>query len=167
MSTGSFLVGISQKTLMIALGGEITMKNVSPLKEFIRHLELEQYTTIIINLQHTRYLDSTSFGVIASLAVQFYKKYNRKIWLINLSVDIQEQVIQFGFLQIAEIQSLDGIDMDQLKLMPLEGGHEIIDGRDILEAHRSLIELNQKNKEIFQRVIELLSGEIENPNHGK
>ena len=102
---------------------------------------------------------------MASLAAQYYKHYDRKIWLVNLPADIHEQVIQFGFPQIAEMHSLEGAEIDKLKLEPLRPGEETIQGQDILEAHRSLIELNPTNKRIFQRVIELLSGEIERPGH--
>ncbi|MBP7460433.1 MAG: hypothetical protein KBA26_04020 [Candidatus Delongbacteria bacterium] len=167
MSKGSFLVGIYNQTVMISLGGDITLQNVSPLKVFIRHLELSQYTRIIFNLQQAVYLDSTSYGVMASLAAQYYKHYGRKIWLVNLPADIYEQVLQFGFPQIAEMHSLDGIEIDKLKLEPLLPEEEAIQGQDILEAHRSLIELNPTNKMIFQRVIELLSREIERPGHDK
>ncbi len=166
MMEPQFYAGNFQDRLLIRLQGQINMKNVAPLKFFFKSIAIVQFKDVIIDLKQAEYLDSTSFGILASNAVKFLKETNRKFDFINLSETLHDQFRQLGFPQICDIHRDMDVDLTDLPLIELVQKEQSINGEEILEAHRTLSELNEPNRKKFEKVVRLLSQEIESNKTG-
>ena len=160
MNDNSFYVGDYNQNLYLKISGEITMYNVYPLKNFLESLNFSNCKHIIFDFQNTRHLDSTSLGTIAATGLKYLKSCNKKLTFINVSKELESNLINLGFKPIAEMGKEVGMEITEESLIPLPGKKEKISGKEILEAHKSLANLNEKNRAIFKNVIELLEKEL-------
>ena len=155
-----FYVGDYDQNLYLKLSGEITMHNVYPLKNFLKSLDLLNCKHIIFDFQNTRYLDSTSLGTIAATGLQYLNSCNKKLSFINVSEELEENFKNLGFEPIADMAKKVEMEIAEECLVPLPEKKEKISCQEILEAHKILVNLNEKNREIFKNVIDLLEKEL-------
>ncbi len=160
MHEAKFYVGELENLLLIKIQGSSTMDNVEPLRYFIKNMDIKNYDKILIDFEETNYLDSTSLGLIAHMAVNFMKIKKEKVLFINLNDELKNTFISFGFKNIANIINDKYMELENLKLYELPKSSKKIKPEDILLAHKQLFELNDSNKKIFKNVIELLEKEI-------
>jgi len=118
------------------------------------------FEDILVDLSDTDFLDSTNLGLLAKLAGAVYTKYERKMTVITTHPDICDVLRNTGFDQIMlliehpvdytselnEIQDITTVDKNMAKVM--------------LDAHKTLIELNETNRQEFHSVVEMLSREV-------
>ncbi len=160
MNECSFYVGDYDQHLYLKLCGEITMRSVYPLKKFLKSLNLSNCKHILFDFRDTRHLDSTSLGTIAAAGLEYLRSCDRKLYFTNVSKELEENFINLGFEPIAEIRAEMSIEIAEESLVPLPQEKGSVSGQEILEAHRNLTNLNEKNKQIFKNVIELLEKEL-------
>lgn len=160
MEHKAFYIGTYNKSLYIKLYGDITLKNILPLKKFLQDLDLAYFFHIIFDFQETEYLDSTSLGIIINTGLGYKELSNRKLSFINMPKGLDESFITFGFYEIADINKNVTMSFNQETLVPLPDESEKISGKGILEAHKALADINEKNKEKFKTLIDLLEKQL-------
>jgi len=155
-----FYIGTYNKSLYIKLYGDITVKNIFPLKKFLQDLDLSFFFHIVFDFQEAEYLDSTSLGIVISTGLSYKDLSNRKLSFINMPEGLDESFKTFGFYEIADINTDITMSFNQDILVPLPDENEKIDGQGILEAHKALADINDKNKERFKTLIDLLEKQL-------
>ena len=121
----------------------------------------EEYENILIDLSETESLDSTNLGLLAILTRITMDLYDRKATIISTDDDINEILDSVGFPEVFHIvHDPHNPDAEWEKLPEAEAtGKELT--RVVLNAHRELLDLNDKNKDMFQDVVDLLEREVE------
>jgi anti-anti-sigma factor len=113
---------------------------------------------IVVDLCDASYLDSTNLGLLARAAGFIYKKFNRKMTLFSCDENINELLKSTGFDSVLTI--IDSLhDENGLQELPILPSEEKNMAKMLLEAHRALINLDDKNIAEFKDVVEMLEAQ--------
>ncbi len=131
------------------------------LDAFISKLFMqEDYENVLIDLTETETLDSTNLGLLAIMTRITMDLYDRKATIISTNDDINEILDSVGFSAVFHIVNDPHEPDADLKILDEEGpsGQEL--SRVVLNAHKELLELNEKNKDMFKDVVEMLEEQV-------
>jgi anti-anti-sigma factor len=116
----------------------------------------------VFDLSEARMLDSTNLGLIARAADRVQAAGGPRSVIVCTSCDIEDVLASMGFQDIFDIVSEHpGGGRDQAHEEPVTGASssqgELL--RTMLEAHRTLASLNEKDREQFKDVVSMLEAE--------
>ena len=144
----------------IKMIGNLRHDRSSSLDDLINRLDNDDsLEDILIDLTDTEYLDSTNLGLLAKTAKLLISRKNRKPTIVSSNQDVNIILDSMGFGAVFII-------LEKLELTPVEMGElPDIDQADvdrammILDAHKSLMAMNKKNRQTFVNVVEILEKE--------
>lgn len=144
---------------ILKLVGEIRLNSCSSIDSVIDAISKNSnFCSLVVDLSETIYLDSTTLGMLAKLAVKAKEKSHFLPSIISTNPDITRIIESMGFECIFLIvdQPLQGGENLQ-ELSPVElDEHEMHD--KVLNAHKVLMELNNNNREMFRDLVDALEG---------
>ncbi len=116
---------------------------------------------VVIDLTDTESLDSTSLGLLARVAKWLQAAGAPRATMVSTNQDINDLLYSVGFDEVFNISKAGIDEPEKAETLQLEetGGPEL--KAIILEAHRTLIALNGRNRDEFQDVVDLLEQEVE------
>jgi len=137
--------------------GDIRYTLSPPLDCFIEQLFAgEKPRGFIIDLCEVVSIDSTNLGLMAGIANQMHNAENSRVTIICDQLDINELLASMGFDDVFDIvNSRMDVDMEEEEIQ-LEKPQSATMSRTILKAHRTLMALNETNRELFRDVVTLL-----------
>ncbi len=124
--------------------------------------ESKDFENILIDLTETESIDSTNLGLLAKIAQFTERHLGRKPTIISTNEDINAILDSVGFDQVFIIvhdPEIPGVELDSLP-EKREPDKEL--ARMVLDAHKALIELNDKNRNMFKNVVQLLQSKLDN-----
>ena len=144
----------------IRLTGRVTFSMSRRFDTFIETLAAENLSNIIIDLRKADYLDSTMLGLLAKIARGFISRAHRKPMLLSNREDMNLLLESMGFDSAFEIREhadetpflLDDVPM------PAEAAPT---PETLLEAHKLLMDLDDRNIERFSTTVEMLERKVE------
>ncbi len=142
--------------------GEIRYTQGPSLDRFLKKLCLGPAPKgMVIDLTETECLDSTSLGLLARIAKWLQKLGAPRATMVSTNQDINDLLHSVGFDEVFNISGAVIDEPEKVETLKLEeeAGPEL--KPVILEAHRTLIALNSRNREEFQDVVKLLEQEKE------
>lgn len=160
-----FLAGEFEGNIFIKLIGNSTMRNSKTLEEYLNKILTGEKKDIILDFEECNYMDSTMLGLIAKIALKIKKIWLQEIIAINLDNSILMSIKSTGIdklLNLIEknvINKKDSEELEELENQDFDSKEEKT--QHILESHKTLVNLNEENKLIFQNVVNLLEKEIE------
>lgn len=160
-----FLAGEFEGNIFIKLIGNSTMRNSKTLEEYLNKILTGEKKDIILDFEECNYMDSTMLGLIAKIALKIKKIWLQEIIAINLDNSTLMSIKSTGIDKLLNLIESDNINKkDSEELEELE--NKDFDSKEektqhILESHKTLVNLNEENKLIFQNVVNLLEKEIE------
>lgn len=114
---------------------------------------------IMIDMTEAEYLDSTMLGLLAKIANFMLKKFKRKVTVLSLNKDINYLLDNIGLSDVFIVVESCDYTPETLQKIPDIKGSEQENALTILDAHRQLVKLNEKNQSVFKDVIDLLEKE--------
>jgi anti-anti-sigma factor len=115
----------------------------------------------VFDLSAAHLLDSTNLGLIARVADRVQQGGGGRSVIVSTSGDIDEVLASMGFGEIFEIVSEHPEAMAHSSEAVVTGEAasqgELL--RTMLEAHRKLVTLNEKDREQFKDVVSMLEAE--------
>ena len=160
-----FLAGEFEGNIFIKLIGNSTMRNSKTLEEYLNKILTGEKKDIILDFEECNYMDSTMLGLIAKIALKIKKIWLQEIIAINLDNSILMSIKSTGIdklLNLIEknvINKKDSEELEELENKDFDSKEEKT--QHILESHKTLVNLNEENKLIFQNVVNLLEKEME------
>ena len=115
--------------------------------------------SIIIDLSESTALDSTTLGLLAKISLQSQKILEVKPTLVSTNEDVNRILHSMGFAQIFVIVDQVMSKCDSLDELPALSVSEYALREQVLEAHRTLMSLNEKNKNTFCDLVDALEEE--------
>ncbi len=115
---------------------------------------------IMIDMSEANYLDSTILGLLAKIANFMIKKFQRKVTVLSTNEDINYLLDNIGLNDVFIVVESCDYTPKMLKKIPNIKGSEQENALTILDAHRQLVKLNEKNKTVFKDVVDLLEKEV-------
>lgn len=156
-----YMVGELGDNIVIKIVGNATMKNSKTLEDYFNNILKDGKKEIILDFGECNYLDSTTLGVIARMSLEVDKKWNTKLYEINVSNMIRSTLNSTGIYDLMGHSKKEG---DDLSFSGLKNRTFLSDedkAKHILEAHRTLMELSKENEAVFSNVVRLLEKDIQ------
>jgi len=164
MSAGKVIYAEHDGFQVLRFIGEIRYTLGPALDRFLKQLCARPAPRgVVIDLTDTESLDSTSLGLLARVAKWLQAAGAPKATLVSTNPDINDLLYSVGFDDVFNISKAGIDEPENAETLQLEesGGPEL--KAVILEAHRTLIALNGRNRDEFQDVVDLLKQKAESP----
>ena len=156
-NTGKALYAVHQGTYVLKLIGEIRVPICATLDGFIEMLFNDaQLNSVLIDLSETHVIDSTALGLLAKIAIQSRKRLNQKPCIISTRPDISRVLDSMGFEKVFNIVHEAPVKSPRMSEVPNVACSQGDACGRVLEAHRILMEMNERNRETFRDVVAAL-----------
>jgi len=135
---------------------------VISLAEFLDNLLKEgKFEDVLIDLSETTSIDSTNLGLLASVSQFTQEKLDKKPTIIATNDELIELLESIGFEEVFHI--VGDSKSPNVELQEVEEVHDQGMGltKVLLDAHRSLMDLNKHNNEMFKDLVQLLQAEVD------
>lgn len=161
---GDVLFSIHSKQYFIIIKGELRYSQGNSFYNFIKNMLLDEENNgnTLIDLRECTFLDSTNLGLIAKIANHAIKNNKPKPVILSVNKEINALLESLGFNSVFYItsenfssQDDDGVSIEKAELDVTNMS------KMILDAHKELTMLNDKNKDIFKDVVNLFAKENE------
>lgn len=141
--------------------GRGSYKVSGSVKRFAASIMDQGKTVLIIDLEQCVGMDSTFMGMLAGISQRLQKEGGRKVVLTGVSKKLNHLMTTLGINRLVEIRedlpaasSADLIDLEQPDESPLDSA------QTMLEAHETLVEIDNDNQLRFQDVLDYLREDI-------
>ena len=113
----------------------------------------------IFDVNEATNIDSTNLGLMARVANSLIEKYNRKPVIICDNIDLNTLFLSMGFEHAFLIVKQLEIVQPELFDLSTEEQDRADQLRMLTIAHRTLMEMNDKNHKTFKTVVEMFENE--------
>ena len=161
ISSGEILMGGHQGVQVIKMVGDVRLTLCVPFDELIEKLLAQSnFYNVLFDLSETEWLDSTTLGLMAKLAIAVKAKNKVRPLIMGNSPAIQRLLVSMGldnfcrlideppkeFCKITDFSHLDTTVNDDENIVKAK----------VLEAHCVLMGLNESNQEVFKDLVLML-----------
>ena len=164
---GSICAGDFQGTHVLRFHGDVRFDQCASLDAYCdRMVQDPAFRAVVIDLQSTENLDSTTLGCLARLSIRVKKLNKRVPTLICDSDNLKRVLSSMGFQDVFMIVDLEAYA--ELSLPALPEGIELPAGTDlamestrarVIAAHKELMTMNELNAETFKDLVAALEQE--------
>lgn len=160
MSAGKILVSDNEGNYLLKLIGDVRVTLCGSLN---RHMETifgsQDVKKVIVDMLEAEGLDSTTLGLMAKLGMHCSKEYGINVQVFCQNPSILRTLDCMGFEEIFDIiQEVPTIDAE---LHSIESVNSEVDEirRQVVEAHKLLMQLNPENSKEFTDLIRALESD--------
>lgn len=162
MPEGDVLYTIDEGVCIIKMRGRIRHTIAPAMDTFIARLFSDLGAEdVVVDLTETTYIDSTSLGLLAKIANIVAARAQRKVAIVSSNEDITLVLEGMGFDQAFIIVSKASAERGDLESIPGIREPDRDHAAILLDAHRRLMALNEKNRIQFQSVVSTLERETQ------
>ncbi len=160
MQSGRILVAQHEGTFVIKLVGDVRLTLCTTIDEFfIRMFATPGFVGVVIDLSEAEGIDSTSLGLLAKLANQSKELYQLVPMIISPNPNITRLLNSMGFGRVFAIHTSNTVTIhtaNKLGELPVVCADEECVRAKIIEAHRVLMDMNEKNRNEFSDLVATL-----------
>lgn len=147
-------------TWFLELGGELRHTLGPALNAlFDRVFADPGFEHMAIDLSAAESIDSTCLGVLARIGNQAVQANRTQPTIISNNNDISELLLALCFDRLFNMVNADGVIAENLQAVPVPDTDEGTLLTLVLEAHRRLCDIDQRNSNVFCDVVSLLENE--------
>ena len=141
----------------IHLTGDVRMVLCLSFDKFIRSMfDDVALKSVVFDLRTAEAVDSTTLGMMAKIALQCMHSNIAKPVLLTQSRGMLRLFESMGFDEIFVISDGIGAVIDNLQSLNCEGGDETLFKKQVIDAHKVLMSLNENNRQAFEVLVESL-----------
>ena len=158
-----YKVHVTPENAFVRVFQKASFLNCAPLRSFFEECLVVGRRNYVVDFQECSSMDSTFLGILVGLAMKLRKfKDDGRLTLINLKDRNLETVRNLGIHKIADVNP-DDLSSDERELNDLESneGRESVGSETICQAHKTLMELNERNSKMFCDVVNFLERQKE------
>lgn len=158
MSNTTIKYAIDNRCCYLKLQGDIRYSSGAGFDRFSKEVFKENSVDeFIIDMNKTKFIDSTNLGILASIANSLNSVNGKKPVIISSNDDITIILKSMGFDQFFNIDDSHepSNDLQFLGITLSKQDKEELK-ETMIRAHENLANMNKKNNEMFKDVIELL-----------
>ena len=160
MSAGKILVSDNEGNYLLKFTGDVRVTLCGSLNH---HMETifgsQDVKKVVVDMLEAEGLDSTTLGLMAKLGLHCRKEYGINVQVFCQNPSILRTLDCMGFDEIFDIiQEVPAIDV---KLHSIESVSSEVDEirRQVVEAHKLLLQLNPDNSKEFTDLIRALESD--------
>jgi anti-anti-sigma factor len=160
MLSGRILYAVHNGTYVIKFIGDVRVPLCASLEGFLeRMFGDQQLNSVLIDLTDTVAIDSTALGLIAKIAVFLRDRLDEKPVILSTNPDVNRILSSMGFDRVFLMLSHAPATTDNLDEIPFDEPSQQELTRHVIDAHRVLMSMNEKNKATFHDLVEALESE--------
>jgi anti-anti-sigma factor len=153
---GNILAAEHAGHYVLKMSGDVRVNLCAMIDEYLESMfSDEQFCAVILDLTEVKGVDSTTLGLMAKLALQTHKLIGDYPVLFSPNASITRLLHSMGFDSIFVIREQVGKQEDWSVLPVVPADEDNIRGRVIM-AHRTLMSLNETNREDFSELVNTL-----------
>ena len=160
MSTGHVEYASLNGTHIFKLIGEVRAHSCISLDKLLSKIEQQQNVVgAIVDLTETTFIDSTVLGVLAKLGLKLKQVHHIQAVMLSTNPDITTLANSMGLGQVFVILNYCGDpNVCTLELTEEHVTHSAM-LNTVLEAHKTLMRLNENNQNMFEPLVKQLQKE--------
>lgn len=158
MQAGKILVAQHLGTYVIKLVGDVRLTLCTTIDDYFCDMFADTTLVgVVVDLTEAEGIDSTSLGLIAKLAIKAKNQLRRAPLVVSPKADITRLLTSMGFDRVMDIRESAeaSVNADLGELPAAEADQEGI-RKKIIEAHKILMGLNEKNRAAFSDLVSTL-----------
>jgi anti-anti-sigma factor len=161
---GRILVGSHDGVYVIVFEGDVRLTLCTTVDVYLEKMFQDPaFRSVIIDLSRTDNIDSTSLGLLAKLSIQADKRFSFRPTLVSTRHDITRVLRSMGFDEVFAIVETPLEHKEQLAELPCIAASEEDVRQRVIDAHRTLMAMNDDNRETFHDLVAVLEAEAEPP----
>ena len=162
-SANEILVSVADRTAFFRLRGRATAAESTAFKTATEGLRTQGVTSFVLDLTECASMDSTFIGVLAGLSRRLRRDSptSERIELVNLVPVVRRQLDDLFVLDqfaLTECKLTPGAPYERVQTGPTNKAELC---RVMLDAHQTLMDLNQANVPKFKQVAEFLEQDLQ------
>ena len=159
--SGIYEAAFHNGTYFVKLSGHLSFNYSASLSDLVKKIcETDSLQGVLVDLREAKMIDSTHIGLVARLALETQKKTGQQITIVSSVRDVTQSLKNTGLQHLAVLLDAPTGEMpppDSIQALP-ESKRNIAE--IILEAHKTLLEIHDDNKTIYQDIVEMLEASI-------
>ncbi|HET8731466.1 MAG TPA: STAS domain-containing protein [Moraxellaceae bacterium] len=160
MLSGRILYAVHDGTYVIKFAGDVRVPLCASLEGFLdRMFSDPALQAVLIDLTDTVAIDSTALGLIAKIAIFLKQRVQKKPVILSTNPDVNRILASMGFDRVFLILEKAPAAEGSLDELPVSEPSQQELTRHVIEAHRVLMGLNEKNKATFRDLVAALECE--------
>lgn len=154
MKSGEILYARHGGDYILKFVGDVRLTLCSTLdKQLANVLTAAAVDNVVIDLTETEGIDSTSLGLLAKLAVKAQQHALPAPMLVSTNPDVTSILLSMGFDHIFLLLDQLPTSPCDLKRLPLIQESEHTVSQRIIDAHKTLMDLNESNRQAFKDLV--------------
>jgi anti-anti-sigma factor len=157
MLKGRIVVANQDGTHVIKFLGDVRLTLCPALDQYLDSVfNSRHFQTILIDLTQTEGIDSTTLGMLAKMSIRMKKKMGFVPTLVSTNENITRVLLSMGFDKVFVL--VKHLDEEAEPMNELAQGDfsDLTVQQKVLEAHRTLMGMNQKNHQEFKNLVDVL-----------
>ncbi len=159
-----YLVDAYSDPVVVRIDGRASFQNSSCLRDFIAEMLRSGKTRFVLDFQNCQSMDSTFLGVLAGAALELKKKApDGSLVLARVGPRNLELIRNLGLHRLLTVDAGD-LAMNFNKCdtaLEAKKCSELEQARSVLEAHETLVNVDEANRSKFQDVLSFLRNRVE------
>lgn len=144
---------------VLKLEGDVRLVMCTALDEYFDRMFAEpEFLSVWVDVTDATGLDSTTLGMLAKLAISTQSRYGFKPALFSCDPSIDRLLMAMGFSQLFDLRS-GRCDVPCSQDLPARNASEDEVRMKVIDAHRTLMGLNEANKAAFDDLVRTLESQ--------
>jgi anti-anti-sigma factor len=157
MQSGKIEVATNEGTYVVKLSGDVRLNLCSALESYLDDMFLDEaFKTVLIDLSDAEGVDSTTLGQLAKISIISQEKFSLIPSIISPREDITRILLSMGFDKVFYLIGDIPEQISELNELTCEKVDEELMREKVIDAHKILMSLNEKNKNTFQDLVDCL-----------
>lgn len=157
MQGGKILVADHMGAFVIKLVGDVRVTLCVSFDDYVEGmLAAGDFHSVIIDLTEASGIDSTTLGLLAKVAIRARQQFDYRPVIVSTQSGITRLIDSMGFGAVFDIHTQRPESADDFKSLPVIHCSESTVRDRVLEAHRTLMGMNEENRTRFTELVTTL-----------
>ncbi len=163
MGNGKYLFAREGEKIFFKLTGNLKYTTSGKFDAFLDKLieKDRDFSEALVDLSEADFIDSTNLGFLARIAEYMSENHCKKVTLYSPGSEINTLLESVGFDEIFVIVKDKADVSDDISEIPPSEIKERERTRMMLDSHKALMRISEKNVPVFQNVVDLLQKSID------
>lgn len=157
MKQGVIKFAVHDGVYVIKLEGDVRLTLCLSFDAFIdKMFAASDFCSVVFDLTEAEAIDSTTLGLMAKIAILGESFLPGPPLVVTNTASITRCLVNMGFKDIFRLVEKASIESGCFQVLAAKKGSEKAMQDKIIEAHKTLMSLNESNKSTFQELIDSL-----------
>lgn len=169
MSTAIILAATTDDAMYFKVGGRATFTCCIEMRDYAEKLLKGAFDVVAVDIEDCTGMDSTFMGLLAMLGIERMQNKLSNVTIINAGPSNMRLLEELGLTQLFDFANNPPLEVEWHEIFPIAENDRpavisLEGGRLMLQAHKTLMELDEGNVPKFRGVVDSLESELDDMN---